>query len=178
MSRIAMASAALNKNTPFITKLDLNLRNKLTESFIWSIALYGAENWTLGKVDEKYLESCKMWCFRRMERFSWNNRKRKQVSPRVKEERNILHTMKTGKANWIGHILNRNCLLKHVIDGKLVGWLEAMGRRGIRRKQGDLKEEKRYWKLKEEALDRILWRIRLGRASVMNTALFALSGFH
>jgi hypothetical protein len=37
---------------------------------------------------------------------------------RVKEERNILRTIKRRKANWIGHIVRRNCLLKHVIEGK------------------------------------------------------------
>jgi hypothetical protein len=69
------------------------------------------------------------------------------------------------KANWIGHILRRNCLLKHVIEGKLEGRIEMTGRRGRRRKRllDDLKEKKRYWKLKEEALDRTLWRTRFGR---------------
>jgi hypothetical protein len=69
------------------------------------------------------------------------------------------------KANWIGHILRRNCLLKHVIEGKLEGRIEMSGRRGRRRKQllDDLKEKRRYWKLKEEALDRTLWRTRFGR---------------
>jgi hypothetical protein len=46
---------------------------------------------------------------------------RNEVLHRVKEERNILHTIKRRKANWIGHILRRNCLLKHVIEGKLEG---------------------------------------------------------
>jgi hypothetical protein len=83
----------------------------------------------------------------------------------VKEERNIVHTIKRRKANWIGHILRRNCLLKHVIEGKLEGGIEVMRRRGRRRKQllVDLKEKRRYWKLKEEALDRTLWRTRFGR---------------
>jgi hypothetical protein len=40
---------------------------------------------------------------------------------KVKKERNILHTIKRRKARWIGHILRRNCLLKHVIEGKLEG---------------------------------------------------------
>jgi hypothetical protein len=63
----------------------------------------------------------------------------------VKEDRNILHTIKSTKANWIGHILRRNCLLKHVIEGVLEGRIEIMGRRGRRRKQllDDLKEKKR-----------------------------------
>jgi hypothetical protein len=38
---------------------------------IWSIALYGAETYTLQKVDHKYLESFEMWCWRRMEKISW-----------------------------------------------------------------------------------------------------------
>jgi hypothetical protein len=51
-----MAKAALNKKTLFPSKLDLNLRNKLVNSYIWSRALYGAEMWTLQKVDPKYLD--------------------------------------------------------------------------------------------------------------------------
>jgi hypothetical protein len=82
----------------------------------------------------------------------------------VKEERNIVHTIKRRKANWIGHILRRNCLLKYVIEGKLEGRIEMTGRRGRRRKQllDDLKEKRKYWKLKEEALDRTVWRTRFG----------------
>jgi hypothetical protein len=44
-----------------------------------------------------------------------------EVLHRVKEERNIVHTIKRRKANWIGHILRRNCLLKHVIRRKVRG---------------------------------------------------------
>jgi ppGpp synthetase/RelA/SpoT-type nucleotidyltranferase len=47
-----------------------------------------------------------------------------EVLQRVKEERNILHKIQRRKANWIGHILSRNCLLKHVIEGKLEGRIE------------------------------------------------------
>jgi hypothetical protein len=97
---------------------------------------------------------------------SWTDRVRfEEVLHRVKEERNIVHTIKSRKANWIGHILRRNCLLKHVIEGKLEARIEMTGRRGRRGKQllDDLKEKRRYWKLKEEALDRTLWRTRFAR---------------
>jgi hypothetical protein len=52
-----------------------------------------------------------------------------------------------------------------VIEGKLEGRIKMTGRRGRRRKQllDDLKENKRYCKLKEEALDRTVWRTRFGR---------------
>jgi hypothetical protein len=88
-----------------------------------------------------------------------------EVLHRVKEDKNIVHAIKRRKANWIGHILRRNCLLKHVIEGKLEGRIEMTGRRGRRRKQllDDLKEKRGYWKLKEEALERTVWRTRFGR---------------
>jgi hypothetical protein len=44
-----------------------------------------------------------------------------EVLQRVNEDRKILHTMKRRKANWIGHTLCRNCLLQHVIEGKIEG---------------------------------------------------------
>ena len=57
-SRISMAKAAFSKKqTLFINKVDLNLRKKLIKCYIWSMALYGAETWTLRAADQKYLES-------------------------------------------------------------------------------------------------------------------------
>jgi hypothetical protein len=165
--RIAMAKAAFNKKKNlFTSKLDLNLRKKLVKCYIWSTALCGAETWTLRKINQKYLENFEMWCWRRMEKISWTDRVRnEEVLHRVKEERNIVHTIKIRKANWIGHILRRNCLLKHVIEGNIWGRIAVTGRRGRRRKQllNDLKEKRGYWKLKEEALDRSQWRSRFGR---------------
>jgi hypothetical protein len=69
--------------------------------------------------------------------------------------------------NWIGHILRRNCLLKHVIEGKIERRIEVTKIRGRRSKQllDDLKETRGYWKLKEEALNRTLWRSRFGKGN-------------
>jgi hypothetical protein len=45
---------------------------------------------------------------------------KEEVQNKIKKtERNILHTIKIRKATWNGHILRRNCLLKHVIEGKI-----------------------------------------------------------
>jgi hypothetical protein len=101
--------------------------------YIWSIALYGAENWTLRKVDEKHLESFEMWCWRKMQKIVWTDHVRNEVLHMAKETKNILHTINRRKANWIGHIFRRNCLLKHIIEGK-IGGMGVTGTRGIRRK--------------------------------------------
>jgi hypothetical protein len=97
---IAMAKAAFNKKTTLFTNTsDLELKKKLVKCYIWSIALYGVETWALRAVDQKHLESFKMWCWRRMEKISWTDHVRNKVLHRVKEQRNILHEMCKRKAN-------------------------------------------------------------------------------
>ena len=163
-SRIAMAKAAFSKKkTLFTNKLDLNLRKKLIKCYIWIMAFYVAETWTLRTADQKYLESFEMWCWRRME-IGWTDHVRnEEVLLRVHEQRNILHEIRKRKVNWIGHILRRNCLLKQVIKGKIKGAMEVERRRGRRRRKllDDLKDRRGYSHLKEEALDRTIWRHHL-----------------
>ena len=125
--------------------------------YIWSIALYGAETWTLRAVNQKPLENFEMSCRRRMEKIIWTDHVRnEEVLLRVEEQRNILHEISKRKANWIGHILGRNCLLQRVIEGKIKGGIEVTGKRGRRRRKllDDFKERRGYSHLKEEALDR------------------------
>ena len=135
---------------------------KPVKCYILSIALYGAEIWTL-RADQKRLESFQMWCWRRMERISWTDHVRnEEVLLRVKEQRNILREISKRKANWIGHILRRNCLLQRVIEGNIKRGTEVRGRR--RKLLDDLKKRRGYSHLKEEALDRTVWRARFGRS--------------
>jgi hypothetical protein len=87
------------------------------------------------------------------------------VDKEAKKQRNILHKISKRKANWIGHILRRNCLLQRVFEGKIQGWIEVTGRQGRRRRKlsDDIKERRGYSQLKEEALDCTMWRARFGR---------------
>ena len=101
-----------------------------------------------------------------MEKISWTDHVRnKEVLLRVKKQRNILHEIRKRKANWIGHVLLRNCILQRVIEAKIQGGIEVTGRQGRRRRKlfNDLKERRGYSHLKEEALARTIWRARFGR---------------
>jgi len=95
---------------------------------------------------------------------SWTDHVRNEVLLRVNEQRNNLHEIRKRKANWISHILRRNCFLQVVIEGKMKGGIEVTERRGRRRKKllDDLKERRGYCHLKEEALDRTVWRADFG----------------
>ena len=60
----------------------------------------------------------------------------------VKNEERLKRVNKESKANWVGHVLLRNCLVNDVIEGKI----EVTGRRGRNRKLllGIVKEKRRY----------------------------------
>jgi hypothetical protein len=162
-----MGKAAFNKKRALFTgKMVLELGKKLVKCYIWSVALYGAEIGKVWGVDRKQLESFEMWWWRRMEKISWTDLVRGgEVLLRVKEQRNILHEISKRKANWIGHILCRNCLLQQVIEGNIKGGIGVTGRRVRRRRKllDNLKETRGYSHMNEEALDRTMRRARFGR---------------
>ena len=83
----------------------------------------------------------------------------------VKEERNILQIIWRGKSKWIGHIKIRNCRPNYVIGGKIEIRFDVTVKRGRRSKQtlGYFRVIRGCYKLKQEALDRTLWRTRFGR---------------
>jgi len=101
-----------------------------------------------------------------MQEISWPDHVRnEEVLLTVNEQRKILHEISKREANWIGHILRRNCLLQNAIEGKIKEGIGVTGRRGRRRRKllDDLEERRGCCHLKEEALDRTAWRAGFGR---------------
>jgi hypothetical protein len=78
----------------FTSKVDLRLRRRVVKCYIWSTALYGAENWILRNVYQKYFDSFEMWWWTRKSKIIWMYRVQNAVLRRVKGEINILHTIK------------------------------------------------------------------------------------
>ena len=91
----------------------------LEYSLVWCWNLVTSES--RSEVSSKF----GLWCIWRTE-ISWTDRVRNEETlHRVKEDRNILHTIKRTKANWIGPMVRRNCLLKHFIEGKIERRIEV-----------------------------------------------------
>jgi hypothetical protein len=163
-----MEKAAFNKRKVlFTSKMDLKLRNILVKCYVWSIlvASHDAETWTLRAVDQKHLKSFEKWCWRWIEKISWTDHMRnEEVLLKVTEQRNILRVVNKRKANWIDHILSRNCLLQQVNVGEINGGIEMTGRRGRRHRKllDDLTKRRVYLHLEEEALHRTMWTARFG----------------
>jgi hypothetical protein len=97
--------------------MDLGLRKKLVKCYIWSTALYGAE--TSGSRSETPGKFGNVMLEKDGEDQLNDHVRNEKVLLRVKEQRNIPHEISKRKANCIGHILRRNCLLQPVIEGKI-----------------------------------------------------------
>ena len=70
-----------------------------------------------------------MWCWRRMEKIKWSEKvTNEQVLDRIGEKRTLLNNILRRKANWVSHILRRNCLLHDAIEGQMTE-VKGVGRR-------------------------------------------------
>ena len=108
--KVAATNGALNKKKNlFASKLDLNLRKKRLQCYIWSTVLYGAEIWTLREVLKCGAGEGRI---RSVGPIVWKN---SEVLCRVKGERIVLRTIQGRKANWIRHIFHGNGLLKTLV---------------------------------------------------------------
>ena len=123
-TRIGMEKEAFNTKISLLTtKLNIELGKKRLRCYTWNIALYGSETWTLRK-----MESFEIWCWRRMEKIKWSEEVTNEQGDRIGEKRTLLYNILLRKANWIGHILRRNCLLHDVIEGQTTE-VKGVGRR-------------------------------------------------
>jgi hypothetical protein len=93
-----------------------------------------------------------MWYWRRIEKIKWSEKvTNEQALERIGEKRTLLNNILRRKANWFDHILRRNCLLRDAIEGQMTE-MKVIGRRT--QFLDDLRNQRRYWELKEEAEDR------------------------
>jgi len=93
-SSIVMAKATFSKRKAlFSSKVDLNLRKKQANCYIWGIGLYSSGTWILWEVDQQYLGSAEMWCWRREDKISWPDCLRKDKVLRRVKDSNILQTI-------------------------------------------------------------------------------------
>jgi hypothetical protein len=114
------------EESSFCHQTGIKFKEEQVKCYIWSIAVCGAENWSLRKVDQKYQRCFEIWCWRTMEKISWTDRVRNDVLQTVKD-RCILYTIKR-KGNWIDHILRRKCFRKQVTERKIEVRIDVMGR--------------------------------------------------
>ena len=92
-------SSIQNGEQSFHQQIGIKFKEEIIKWYIWSTALCGAENWTFMKVDQKYLESFEMWCWRGVD--GGTVRVINEEMLHSQEERNILYTVQGGRLNGL-----------------------------------------------------------------------------
>ena len=73
--------------------------------YVWSVALYGSETWTIGVSEKKRLEAFEMWCYRRMLKIRWVDKvTNEEVLRQIDEERSVWKNIVKRRGRLIGHI--------------------------------------------------------------------------
>jgi len=72
--------------------------------------MYVADIWTPWEIDRKYLKSSEMWWWRRMEKISWTDNVKNETITQSQGGKGHPAIKNRRKANWIDHILLKNCL--------------------------------------------------------------------
>ncbi|KAI5638904.1 reverse transcriptase (RNA-dependent DNA polymerase) domain-containing protein [Phthorimaea operculella] len=162
ISRIAIAKNSFkNKKNLLTSKISKKVRKRLIKTYVWSIALYASETWTMTQRDRERLEAFEMWCWRRMEKISWTEKKTNdEVLHRVNEKRCLLRTIENRRGKMIGHLMRHDNFWKNIVEGKIEG---SRGRGRPRRNYFDQIKEKvnvvSYREVKSLAERRQEWQL-------------------
>lgn len=131
-TRIETARNAFVKLKTILCSRDLTieLRVRTLRCYVFS---HGLESWTLKQEHINKLQSFEMWCYRRMLRISWIERKTNmEVLREMGKEYEVINTIKARKLQYLGHIMRgqRYEMLRLIMQGKKKG-RRSIGRRRI-----------------------------------------------
>ena len=104
------------------SRLNVNIRCRMMECYVWSVLKYGSEMWTLRKDDIKKLNAFEMWCYRRMLRISWTQRKTNEwVLRKIGRSVSLLNNIGKAKCRYLGHVVRNDGILARVLMAKIDG---------------------------------------------------------
>jgi len=102
--------------------LSLHLNKCVVKAFVWSVALYGSETWTLQKENIWRLEAFEIWIWRRIMKVPWTEHKTsEEILKMVETNRKLMDTVRNRQKRWLGH------LLRITLEGQIQG-KKAYGR--------------------------------------------------
>ena len=110
---------------------DITLPTKvhLDKAMVFPVVMYGCESWTIKKVEHRRTDAFEMWCWRRLLRVTWTERRSnqsKEISPEYSLEGSILRL----KLQYFGPLMRRTDSLEKTL---LLGKIEGRRRRGGQR---------------------------------------------
>ena len=122
--RIGIAKNAFRKMGNLITNRHISISTKIRaiRTYVWSTLLYGCETWTINKEMEGRLEAMEMWCWRRMLRVSWTEKRTNgSILDEIDKERELLENIRRRQLRFLGHVIRRDQLENLSLTGRVEG---------------------------------------------------------
>ena len=106
---------------------------------MWSTLLYGCEVWTVSREMEERLEAMEMWCWRRMLRVSWvERRSNASILEAIGSGRELMAALRKRQMGFLGHVMREDGLENLAMTGRIAG---SRGRGRPRKKYLDRMKE-------------------------------------
>ena len=161
--RIGIAKNAFDKMRNMLTNrhIRINTRIRVIKTYVWSTLLYGCESWTISKDMERRLEAFEVWCWRRMMRVSWMERRTNvSIFEEIGRERELLRSIRRRQMRFLGHVMRREQLENVSLTGRISG-ARGRGRPRIKYMDGLRKaigEGLRTGEILQMTRDREVWK--------------------
>jgi len=89
---------------------------RLMQALVFPVAMYGAESWTTRKADIKKIEAFENWCWRKMLRISWTEKRTNaSIQQQLGITTSLVNRIRRNKLIYFGHIMRSNSLEKDMI---------------------------------------------------------------
>ena len=122
--RIGIAKTEFRRMTRIVTNRHLRIatRVRVIKTYIWSTVLYGCESRTLTQETRKRLKAMEMWCWRRMLKISWTERKTNEsILDDIGRRRELLAVIRRRLMRFLGHVVRREDLENLILTGRIEG---------------------------------------------------------
>ena len=116
--RIAIAKSAMISlvNVWKDRAISVTTKKRLLKSLVFSIATYGSECWVLKTTDKKKINSFELWCYRRLLRIKWTDRKTNEyVLSKIGISERLLTTIVKRKMAFVGHVFRKDNICKDLL---------------------------------------------------------------
>ena len=123
--RLAMGRSAMGGLTKIWKDRGITLRTKirLVKALVFPIDLHGAESWTMRKLERKMIDAFELWCWRRLLRVTWIDRKTNVwVIDNIKPEWTLESRIVKASLCYFGHVIIAGGMEYEVMVGRMGGY--------------------------------------------------------
>ena len=153
---------------------DITLPTKvcLVKAMVFPVVVYGCEGWTVKKAERQRIDAFELWCWRRLLRVPWPERRSTQSILKISPGISLEGLMLKLKLQYFGHLMRTVDSLEKTLMLGRIGGRRRRGRQRMRRLDSitDLMDVC-LSELREMVMDREAWRAVIPGAAKSQTRL-------